>query len=541
MDVQEIQAKIVATERRLEGSVYPQMDKDAALWGMKETKYETHETGINVTSNSPRTFANDVQTDLASAERQFVVRMAEAEGEDKRDDIAKLERLFEFLFEKADEHLIAKQIAPLREFSIWCSLIRASMAVRILIYKDGDKVVPDFLPLDPRWLPHEVGGNGLAWAAPKLFKSKIQLQDEYGHTPTATPWYTPWVKEKELYVVYDHWEFIKPGEVVNKIIQGNSLLYEHTYKLDSMPIIIMPVSMHPQFYHPESESFLGQGGGLYAANRGVYALQNKLASMWATHSNILQKQPLLNYYDEQGKPLEDTILYAEGVYNLPMNHQKIEPSPMKEISPTLINLMAWVEGQVEHGSLPHIGIGSDPPSGTALSLVKDAGNRVYNPQARTLSRFYATMCRLIEEQLLSEKIKVKVESEKDWKYYGAEVKPVDLKKPHVIKVEFTVKTPWTQMDVMQLADFAKKLGLPDQFIYEHIMKLPDPKGIGDQAAIEMAEHSPKLAMARAIDALLKFGRAEEAEQLMRDMYQMEMQEQMGGQGGGQEQTQGAGI
>ena len=71
---------------------------------------------------------------------------------------------------------------------------------------------------------------------------------------------------------------------------------------------------------------------------------------------------------------------------------------------------------------------------------------------------------------------------------------------------------------------AKRQGLPDAFIQEYILKLPSPKEIGDMVAIEMAEHSPKLAMVRAIQALMKAGRMDEAEQLMRDLYRMEMAE-----------------
>ncbi|MBA7710508.1 hypothetical protein ES703_119451 [subsurface metagenome] len=49
--------------------------------------------------------------------------------------------------------------------------------------------------------------------------------------------------------------------------------------------------------------------------------------------------------------------------------------------------------------------------------------------------------------------------------------------------------------------------------------------MSDLSAIEMAEHSPKMAMVRAIQALMVAGRNDEAEQVMRDLYAMEMSEQ----------------
>jgi len=293
-----------------------------------------------------------------------------------------------------------------------------------------------------------------------------------------------------------------------------------------MPILIAPVGISPPLIAGSDNLIKMFGDSIYAPNRGAYATRNRFNSMWATQANLLAKQPTLNYYDEQGKQLKTTPYLAEAVLNLPAGHNKLEESPMKEISPTLVNLSDMLEREIERGSLPYVGVGTPPQSGTLQGIVQEARNIVFNPQLRLLSYFYADILRLVEEQLLSGKIKVDVKIEQKRKYYETEVKPVDLRKPHIIKVEFTARTPWTQLDTYQIADMAKRLGLPDGFIQEHILKLPDPKGLGDLSAIEMAEHSPKLAMVRAIDALIKAGRTEEAQQLMRDMYNMEMQEEM---------------
>ena len=515
--------KIKKTEQNFQPR-YNRMDAAFNLWNKKKIIYEKY--GTNITSKKPRTFADDVQRDLSASDRQIQIRMAEAEGKDMRDEIGKLERLFEFLLELADERLIRLLLPPMKEYLIWSSIVRGWKAARILVYELKGKLIPDFLPLDPRGLSYEVGANGLSWSAYKMFKTAKALEEEFNYTPKGRPFYAFWQKEKELYEIYDYWEFEKPGRVWNAVICEDTYLKEpQALNLQSMPVLIMPVVTRPPVILPSGTIDDGYGEDIFTPNKDFYDLEGKLTSMWASHADILYQQPLFNYIDDQGKELSSTVLYAEGVINLPMGHQDIQGSPLKEISPTLLNLVAWVEDQIEDSSLPHLRLGTPPPSGTALDIYQQAGNRVYNPQTRSLNRFYEDVCRLIEEQLLTDKITVEIKSEKDKKYYGAKVTPVDLKKPHIIKVEHTVATPWSQMNVYQVAQMAKGLGIPDGWIWENILKFPDPKGLADLSRVEMAEHSPGLAMKKAIETLIKQERYEDALQLMRDYVRMDKQEE----------------
>jgi len=526
----------VSTRRASFNDLFTRMDSDFDRWAMRKKGYPTdynlltktftgtHETDIDVITNDPRTFCDSVQAILTASERQIAVRMAEAEGEDKREDIGKLERLLSFAFEKADERLVRIQLPPLKDSLVWYSMLRGWLAGRFLVYKDGKDVIFDFLPYDPRWLVYQVGTNGLLWSAYTYFASAGELEDEYGKEQKGKAWYKPWEKKKDNYEVIDYWRYEGEGKVSNGIICEKNFLHKETYDMLSMPILIAPVATRPPIWGGSGNEMGGYGESILAPNRDIDDLLNELGSMWATHANLLAKQPTINYYDDQGIQLKDTAYIAEMVLNLPVAHNKLEPTPLKEISPTLVNLVNWLDSKRVRGSLPDIDIGRPPPSGTLYNLVQETSNRVFNPQLRNLSSFYADICRLTEEQLLTNKLKVNVKIEQKRKYYETEVKPVDLKRPHIIKVEYTARTPWTQLDTYQVADMAKRLGLPDGFIQEHILKLPDPKGLGDLSAIEMAEHSPKLAMLRAWVALRKAGRDEEAATLEEDMGRLAMQE-----------------
>ena len=104
-----------------------------------------------------------------------------------------------------------------------------------------------------------------------------------------------------------------------------------------------------------------------------------------------------------------------------------------------------------------------------------------------------------------------------------------MKRAHIIKVEFTARTPWSQLDVAQIAQMLKGLGLPDEWIWENILKIQDPKLISDLLALEIYEHSPQGMMKRAVDVLMDRGYIFEAQRLIKQMDIMEQQQAIGGE------------
>ena len=504
-----------------ESELHKRMDADFDLWNLKKTVYDNHKTSINITSNDPITFSDDFQSKLSRAERQIRIIMAETEGDDKREDIGKLERLLVFAFEKADERLRRMLLPPLRDSEIWYSLIRGWAVGKFLVYMDGKNVIFDFMAWDRRWVTCEVGSDGLLWVNNKTFRSADSIKDEYGSDIVKGN------KNKDI-AVNDHWKYLSPEEKENSVECNGEFLKSPTkHKLKSIPVLIMPIATRPPITTNEGDASSGYGESIYAANRGMYPIRNEFASVVASHAKLLAKQPMVNLYDEQGRELLETAYFSDAVLNLPKGHNELFPVPMKEISPTVTNMLNWLGNQVESGSLPDISVGTPPPSGTLYNLIQEQSNKVFSPQLSLLDNFYADACYLIEEQLLTNKIKVDVKVEQKRKYYETQVKPVDLKRPHIIKVEFTATTPWSRLETAQIADMVRKSGVPEGWIWENIYKFPDPKGMQDLAAIELFRQSPKGAMLTAIEALLNTKdpkNAEEAASLIRDMYNMEMQE-----------------
>lgn len=514
----------VDTEQRKQNETHTRMDDDFDIWNLDKTEFDSHTNAINVCLPDPRNFADDVQSTLVRANMQIIVRMA-----DQKEDegTSKLERLLTFAFEKGDELLGRKLLPPLRDAVVWYGLIRGCRAGRFFVHKIGSDVIFDLLPWDPRWVTYQVGANGLIWAAYKMFMTKEAIQDEWQVTPQRSLLDSvrniiPFTSNKEVFEAIDYWSLPdpkEPTEILNAVICGDQWLKKpDVMTLPSMPISIRPVAVSPPIIK-DQKVVGGFGECIYAPNRDIYELLNELCSIEATRGKLLSKQPVINYYTDDGMVnLKDTVLQAEAIIDVPMGKNRLEPMPMLEIPQTLLDMIDKLTRKKERGEVPDIEIGKPPASGIALSLVQEAGDKVFVPQLRNLSLFYADICRLIEEQVIAQKLKIDVETIEKRKYYKTQVTPVDLKKPHVIKVEFSSRSAWLDLATAELADMLKRQGIPDQFIWEHIYKFPDPKGLSDQAIIEIAEHSPNVIRLRAIDLLEERGREREALGLVMEMF-----------------------
>ena len=522
------------------GSLFTRMDQDFDIWEMNPTpsnitayewdirnKTKHHPSEIVVVSNELRVNSDNVQSILSSADMQIQVRMAEAEGLDKRAEIGKLERLFYYMLEQGDLRLRRLTLPSLRECSDWHALVRGWRAARILNYKVGRNIIIDYKPLDPRYLVFEVGGEGLIKVGYKTFKTRASLESEWGKELAGTAWYKFWQKAEENIEVIDYWEYEDTGRFGNAVVCQNAFLKEpEIVKLRSMPFVIIPVSTRPPIADSRGNRLKGYGESIFAPNRSINALRNRLASIAVNHANLLANLPMINLKGEAGKSLPPNAMFnvPGSVIELVKGENVLEAPPVMEFSATAMNILTWLTNQVQMTLLPPYQLEQPPASGTRYALAAEASNKIFNPQLRSLNHFYEDICRLIEEQLIDGGIQVKFQSLLRKEYAQVEVTPIDLKRPHIIKVECTAANPWEKMDTAQVAQMLSTLGLPRIWIWENILKLQDPKLIQDLVALEAYEHSPEGMMKRAVEVLVDRGYIDEAEKLVEQMDMMDQQQ-----------------
>uniref|UniRef100_A0A6M3Y6H1 Portal protein n=1 Tax=viral metagenome TaxID=1070528 RepID=A0A6M3Y6H1_9ZZZZ len=519
-------------------AVWERMEKDYELWDMDEnsvvnaydadvrTKTKAHPSDISIISNDHRIDSNDIDTILSSAEMQIRAKMAEEEGVTNQVEIGKgkLERLIDFAFEKADERLINILQPPLRETNSWYVTKRGWTANRVLVYKGKDgTVVFDIIPLDPIQLVYEIGEEGLLQVAYKYYKPGIALKNKYGYTDG----------KKYNNPVIDYWEFEGERKISNLVVTADKILKPRkVHKLRSIPISIIPVPIRPPIAGKGGESdgirLRGYGDSIFASIRNINAVSNRFASIIANQAALLARVPTVNYKTAKGRPIENAFDVPGGVLELDMNENRIEPYPLKEVSPTVVNMFTWLNNQKSHGLMPNLPMESPPSSGTRFALALSEANKTFNPQLRALTYAYMNICRMIEEQLIDGGIKVKVSGIESNKYYEVDITPVDLKKPHKINIEFTARTSWSQQETAQLADMLLRQGVPKRWVWENVYKFQDPKLMDDLEALEVYDNSPTGVMERIADALVRVRPDMKAHQtIVGEMDRMEAETQQG--------------
>lgn len=490
-------------------NLHARMKRHYDLWSLLEKEREIGDTSVNITLPDPRGFSDLLQFVLSKAERQVIIRLLEESGEDRRDDIAYMERLFGYILDKADERLADRLLPQLRDSLIWNGMIRGWMAARILCHKTKKDNIYDLMNLDPLWITWDVGENGLLWTGYKTFRSETELVDTYGYSPKSTFFSWGKGKPKENIPVIDYWT-----DEINQVFIEKQFIREQKNSFNRIPIIIMPISSHPPIADESKLNMENYGESIYTAGEQTFNTQNEIASMWASHMKLEYLQPMINYKTDDGTELEKNYFLSEAVINLPMGKNRLESSPMRPISPTMVNLFSMLEARKQQVTVPGVDfgqVGGPPyPSGTAINELKQR-NKAFGLLNKHLNMFYSKMCMMIQEQLISSKLSVTINGDIDGEYFEKKVTPVELKVPHTVRVEFTSRTNWEDLEVYQIGGMAKQAGIPDEWAYEHIYKFPDPKGMMDLRAIELVSQSPDMVRMTAIEKLLKLGRKDKAE------------------------------
>lgn len=529
-------------------TLFKTMDEDFDVWEMtpsptnisdydSEVRRKTREHGseIEVVSNELRKNCDNIHSILSKADLQIMVKMAEAEGDDKRDEIGKLERLLYFMLEQGDLGLRKMVLPSLLEQTNWCALVRGCRAGRILNYKGkGNTIIANYASLDPRWLVFEADEEGLYKVGYKTFKNRAAIEKEWGVKLPNSAWYKPWDKTGKVVEVIDYWKRLKTGVYGYKVVSCDTDLKERIYKIRSMPIVITPVAIRPPIATTDGDKLRNYGGSIFATAKNIHAVRNRFASIMANHANLKANQPLINYKGDGGKSIPPNAMFnvPGSIVELVLGENELKESPLPEMSNTEGNFMAWLSGQVEDTLLPSFRIENPAASGTRYALSAEAGNIIFNPQLRSLNHFYEDVCKLIEEQLIdggigNEKIgRIKFQSLFKKEYAEVTVTPVDLKKNHIIKVESIARNPWEQMDNAQVAQMLKELGIPEEWLWEYILKVQDPKLLKDLSALEVYDNSPQGMMWRIADALMRLRNDKEgAKSLVNEMVRAEMRAQ----------------
>lgn len=484
MELAEVQ-NMVGTKEGTLSALRKRMDGDKDLYYLKPyemlDKDERKMAGVdNVTVNEPAVFANQVITNILSANQQRVV-----EGEEvKAKQTVQIEEFLRDVEYDIDQILLGQDELGLFPFATEKMCIRGIAAERVTLIKEkGDLKLNRVLPIDTRYLSYETDIDGLVWAAYHTNRTKEAILSEYDVKLVADSsdvcdfWSRKenyvWTGTKKL-----HWE-------KNKYRDGNGDPY--------VPFVIQGVPLGSGLKDSDAPGHKNES--IYMLNRGLYSELNKTATILQT-LNRLAMRPGMQYEnpDGMGGELPDVSPYIPGQITGVDPGMGFKPVPITDVHAATRLWYSMLMNALQKGSLPSVDYGNltFPLPAVAILTLMATRDRVYAPRFQALAQLQQKRSKMLIMQLMKFGGGIDLGEEGQRKTYHA----TDLKGAYTIKYKYFSKSPMEEAASYAVANQARDY-LPERMILEKIVKVEDPEGTMMERRAEMAEKAnPVIALAR---------------------------------------------
>jgi len=509
--------KLVNTFDTTYFALHERQDGDMRDYELEEFKLD--DFSDNVTFNEPRNYG-DMCIQLLEAAVPVITVHDEEENLEKENII---EEFHISMFKSADEWLADMLEHPIKGTLAYWGSTRGWMAMRITIYRDETgRLVPAIMPLDPRYLSWGIGMGGLKWVAYTTYRDADSVLTDYGH-----------VAAQESVKVTDFW-----CAKENVVLIDDVEIQRKKHNIGYPPFVIFPVTTTPRVLGQSAvtaKSYLkGWGESIFAANRKLYPVLNKILTVWLTLIAKANKPGGFVRTEDQNLVIEETPYGKGNVVTLPWESEWIPLTPA-DIAASTPLLFKEIAEAVQRGGFSWLMSGQlwkgQELSGTALQELKEGVNKILTPLLLTMGLIYSKAARMVEDQFLSYGTEWLAQGDNTMgKHFYRAIEPTDLEGNHEIKYEFLSITPQEEVANYAKAQMIKESNLaPDSFIRKEVIKFQNPQLIDEDLDLQEIRNSNwKLKTKHQIELLQKKGMEEEAQMLIKDfgnMLQMEMAQQ----------------
>jgi hypothetical protein len=485
------------------------------------------------TSNEAGALVRKVVAFLAGAQVLLQVPYGHAQRAERgRYDLK--ERFALGLLDQADDLLAALVEIPLRNQLAWFSPNRGWVTVRALLMNRADgTTVGSARPWDPRNVYWQVGGEGLLWACHRTSRPAAQILSAYPEAELA------FRDEDELLVVYDMYT-----ENMNAVMTPDVMLKPWTpHGSPRVPVVIVPVPLQPNIWSPTGamsmkgvpESTDDYGESVLATNRPLYNHLNEVLSVTLELMAKAREPGGLVFTDEEDTELEEHPSVKSGVQYLG-REDKYQAVPPPETTKDALQLLSAVTAMLQRGGLPYSTYGelSFAISGYAITQLNQQILTVLGPQTQAIQLAMKGIVELWVDQFVSGQFNPVVVRglgrNKD--YMQVTITPDLIANLPPFKVEMVAQLP--QDDVARLAAAQQARAgelpfLPDRWLWENFLHLPDTALIDSMLKEQLAERSHPAALALALGkAAMERGEKETAKIYLDEYFKFVVLSKMGG-------------
>lgn len=475
--------QLVVEKRSAMGEWFKRMDEDkklAILDPYKMTNLDGQPTPdvINVTMNEAMVYWNRCAAIMNGANMQRVVY-----GKGLTDkETTTIETFFDDILYMNDLLLSNVFFTSLYGFLIEQILIRGAIAARCLMRMDGDKFIPDIMPLDTRYFYYETDSTGLIWGAYDVTRSKVQIERDYG------------IRINGAHaVITDFWD-----DRVNDIFiaglpyKGGSRTQDpekfperpRDHGLDEPPIIFQKSGAGLQSFQ-DAGIIKYQGESIFAPNRNLIPELHRAASIFMTLTDLTFEGALVANMEEpnEGDPIPNPFGRRK-ITELGLQ-ERLSPVPINDVRNATRLLYNMIVGALQRGGLPNIDYGnlSFPLSAVAISKLTASKDAIFIPRLNSLSIFYRALSQMIKRQYIKAGYNVELGEEG----YEREYPSSDIDKKFSTKYEFHSVSPEQDIANTAIAMQQMSIGMSRHTVFTDTIKLKDPTGEIMKARAEKSE------------------------------------------------------
>jgi len=350
----------------------------------------------NFTTNSASVLGHKLIETLAYSKLKLRIEITD-ENQKERDALSLTERLDIGSIRLADQRLksIPGSGGGIQSQLSFHAPIRGFVALRFLMKKEDDLVIPDVAVwdwLNTRW---GAGTKGLEWACYRRWASASQLKEEYGDIKHAK------ADKQGRIEVWDAWDKNEEGVFV-----GEEWIQEpEPHGLNYVPVYIREVGSTPFIQSSKfDDTFKDVGVSCFANNRHIYKLESEILSDYRTIVQKAAKNPLVIEWDstkgDKPEPEQDPNVPGGIVYVDTSKGQSIGEFVKSEMPRDAAFLLSNYMQQLSMGGMAPIAYGQinqQMPAALGGMLTR-AAMSVLKPAQLAIEEAFEWLCEEINSQ-----------------------------------------------------------------------------------------------------------------------------------------------
>lgn len=459
-------------------------DEDMTLYLLEHMNWILNSKGKpipgveQITLNDPKTFADRIITLLGTAERRYDILAA------KEEFATTAEEFLKYHLNRAEENLMYQSMFPLEESLDFGSCLRGTIAARGILKRDGNKWYTDIVPIDTYNLTYEPGKRGALFTRIKSKKSAEDVSREHGIDIAESDE----VEVEDIYTVDENILKINGKEARTPV----KMPFNHNV------IIVVPCPTTPRIAG-RSDAIQHEAESIYSSVRNMYRVLNKEASAWRTQ-NMMGILPPIQFISKDGRKSKVPPFGVAAVMNIKFG-EEYKGMPIKDVSASFQQFFGQIMARIQRATLANIDYGdlSFELSALAIKRLEAAKDQILLPRLKAKRFLTRVLAYNLIEQFMMNGYPCDLEGMGE----ESQFKASDFKrKTFQINVDYFASSPEESIADMTIANTAKNLGFPEEWIWKnicHIENWKELKRMRDRERIEAeSETVRKLRYARSL-------------------------------------------